>query len=600
MCAYVVSLNSSTRKADALTVGAACRPLARRAALSSAPGRGHPRSASPPPLSLATRSPPLSALPVRTPLVSGREASGDALFDRGAAAPPAGGAEGSVSPPIARSAASNPDKSDEDVEGAQAVCRCVRHGRRELRLADPPALPACAATARLLASSGGKKGVSALGADRIPVDAWLEWAATKCALSRAATLPPARPRGRRRPHAPTYPPLMRLASISNGAAPASALEELGKAVEDGRTFLVDGALTLADIVVACELLTDKDAQSSAPAPVRDYLDRICRSGARCARMRRPTLTATPAPRRLWCCRGRHGGALPGGDCVIGGAPAAQEDGQGRCTRGRSQGQGHHRRRRPRPAPPPLGPERGMPARACAVWGVLRRRRRVLAPLTAGRCLAQTVAQRRPEEGRENVLITSALPYVNNVPHLGNIIGCVLSADVFARYKRQRGANVMYVCGTDEYGTATETKAKEEGISPREICTKYFHIHKGIYECGGGAGSGLPPHTPDPVHPPPSPVAPDGSTSRSTALAARRRRTRGRTRTGRRRCAGHGADLDASHAPLTAPHAHPTPRHPAGDRPRHLLQAARQRSDRGARHAAGVLLGLRALFGRPLH
>lgn len=80
MCAYVVSLNSSTRKADALTVGAACRPLARRAALSSAPGRGHPRSASPPPLSLATRSPPLSALPVRTPLVSGREASGDALL----------------------------------------------------------------------------------------------------------------------------------------------------------------------------------------------------------------------------------------------------------------------------------------------------------------------------------------------------------------------------------------------------------------------------------------------------------------------------------------------------------------------------------------
>ena len=39
----------------------------------------------------------------------------------------------------------------------------------------------------------------------------------------------------------------------------------------------------------------------------------------------------------------------------------------------------------------------------------------------------------PEEGRENVLITSALPYVNNVPHLGNIIGCVLSADVYARY-----------------------------------------------------------------------------------------------------------------------------------------------------------------------
>ncbi len=54
-------------------------------------------------------------------------------------------------------------------------------------------------------------------------------------------------------------------------------------------------------------------------------------------------------------------------------------------------------------------------------------------------------------------VTSALPYVNNVPHLGNIIGCVLSADCYARYCRQRGYNIVYVCGTDEYGTATETK-----------------------------------------------------------------------------------------------------------------------------------------------
>jgi methionyl-tRNA synthetase len=54
-------------------------------------------------------------------------------------------------------------------------------------------------------------------------------------------------------------------------------------------------------------------------------------------------------------------------------------------------------------------------------------------------------------------VTSALPYVNNVPHLGNIIGCVLSADCYARYCRSRGYNIIFVCGTDEYGTATETK-----------------------------------------------------------------------------------------------------------------------------------------------
>jgi len=79
------------------------------------------------------------------------------------------------------------------------------------------------------------------------------------------------------------------------------------------------------------------------------------------------------------------------------------------------------------------------------------------------------------------LITSALPYVNNVPHLGNIIGCVLSADVYARFCRSRGYETLYVCGTDEYGTATENKAREEGITPQEICDKYHVIHKAIYD-----------------------------------------------------------------------------------------------------------------------
>ncbi|XP_052742830.1 methionine--tRNA ligase, cytoplasmic [Bicyclus anynana] len=86
----------------------------------------------------------------------------------------------------------------------------------------------------------------------------------------------------------------------------------------------------------------------------------------------------------------------------------------------------------------------------------------------------------PVKGRKNVLITSALPYVNNVPHLGNIIGCVLSADIFARYCRLCGYNTLFVSGTDEYGTATETKALEEGITPREICDKYFAIHDAVY------------------------------------------------------------------------------------------------------------------------
>ena len=87
----------------------------------------------------------------------------------------------------------------------------------------------------------------------------------------------------------------------------------------------------------------------------------------------------------------------------------------------------------------------------------------------------------PVPGERNILITSALPYVNNVPHLGNIIGCVLSADCFARYCRLRGDNVIYICGTDEYGTATETKAIAENLTPKQICDKYHKIHADIYE-----------------------------------------------------------------------------------------------------------------------
>lgn len=86
----------------------------------------------------------------------------------------------------------------------------------------------------------------------------------------------------------------------------------------------------------------------------------------------------------------------------------------------------------------------------------------------------------PKEGERNILITSALPYVNNIPHLGNIIGSVLSADIYSRYCKSRNYNTLFICGTDEYGTATETKALKEGVTPRELCDKYHAIHADIY------------------------------------------------------------------------------------------------------------------------
>lgn len=87
----------------------------------------------------------------------------------------------------------------------------------------------------------------------------------------------------------------------------------------------------------------------------------------------------------------------------------------------------------------------------------------------------------PKDNERNILVTSALPYVNNVPHLGNVIGSVLSADIYARYAKNRNYNALFVCGTDEYGTATETKALEEKVTPQQLCDKYHKVHKEVYD-----------------------------------------------------------------------------------------------------------------------
>ena len=78
------------------------------------------------------------------------------------------------------------------------------------------------------------------------------------------------------------------------------------------------------------------------------------------------------------------------------------------------------------------------------------------------------------------LVTSALPYVNNEPHLGNLLQ-VLSADVFARFSRLKGYDTLYICGTDEYGTASEMKALEAGDSEYRLCSEYHALHSRIYK-----------------------------------------------------------------------------------------------------------------------
>ncbi len=80
-----------------------------------------------------------------------------------------------------------------------------------------------------------------------------------------------------------------------------------------------------------------------------------------------------------------------------------------------------------------------------------------------------------------ILITSALPYINGIKHLGNLVGSQLPSDVFARYMRARGNEVMYICATDEHGTPAEIAAAKAGKPVAEYCAEMWQTQKDIAE-----------------------------------------------------------------------------------------------------------------------
>ncbi len=83
------------------------------------------------------------------------------------------------------------------------------------------------------------------------------------------------------------------------------------------------------------------------------------------------------------------------------------------------------------------------------------------------------------------LITSALPYINGVKHLGNLVGSLLPADVFARFCRARGFETLALCATDEHGSTTELAAAELGQDVRAFCDEQYALQK-----AAGDGFGL--------------------------------------------------------------------------------------------------------------
>lgn len=74
-----------------------------------------------------------------------------------------------------------------------------------------------------------------------------------------------------------------------------------------------------------------------------------------------------------------------------------------------------------------------------------------------------------------ILITSALPYINGVKHLGNLVGSMLPADVYARFQRARGHETLYICATDEHGTPAELAARDAGQDVATYCAEQHEI-----------------------------------------------------------------------------------------------------------------------------
>ncbi len=76
-----------------------------------------------------------------------------------------------------------------------------------------------------------------------------------------------------------------------------------------------------------------------------------------------------------------------------------------------------------------------------------------------------------------ILVTSALPYINGIKHLGNLAGSMLPADVYSRFQRLRGHDVTYICATDEHGTPAELAAQEMGVPVQQYCDEQYETQR---------------------------------------------------------------------------------------------------------------------------
>ena len=80
-----------------------------------------------------------------------------------------------------------------------------------------------------------------------------------------------------------------------------------------------------------------------------------------------------------------------------------------------------------------------------------------------------------QKNYKRTLITAALPYANGPVHIGHLAGVYIPADIYARYLRLKGQEVLFVCGSDEHGVPIAIRAQKEGVTPQDIVDRYHTI-----------------------------------------------------------------------------------------------------------------------------
>lgn len=82
---------------------------------------------------------------------------------------------------------------------------------------------------------------------------------------------------------------------------------------------------------------------------------------------------------------------------------------------------------------------------------------------------------------KRILVTSALPYANGPIHLGHLAGAYLPADLFTRYQRLKGTDIIHICGSDEHGVPITIAAEKEGITPQQVVDKFHETNKNVFK-----------------------------------------------------------------------------------------------------------------------